>query len=436
MIMAKGKEPVEVVATIRRSIEVSTRGSRRVRCVRLRDLFGIQAWSQSLKELVATLFEGQGAGVRWPPGAWSGSGGFRADAGGSSVPAAGARRALPMVDMTDKLVFRIGYESISVPLIEVAAPGISHEKCKFVQNYIIRDIYIFLKQFDNSIFDEYMKAITTKRGRWDYGKSDLSSESVDSAVSKVFSSQPQFLHTYFLSKICHFFFFGIRCDLTRITPRILDSFTRVINLHEAGYDWPYPPELKDAFYSLHEFVCHRRWPLSMLTRHFYICFAELYEIAKKDLSNTVGSDLPALEPIYQSLIPLEYTDIAPESPLNNVIFDDTYAYFAYLRANYPHVIRPQDREEPYRHLGPAPIAVAQHAPADGTTQSFVDKYKALPNIEKLKYVRLANNLTRKEIDFVKINIAPVFELASIAAALVNERLKSAFIQAHEDRGEF
>jgi len=341
-----------------------------------------------------------------------------------------------MVDMTDKLVFRIGYESIGVSLIEIATPGISHERRKFVENYIIRDIYIFLKQFDDSIFDEYMKAITTKKGDWDYVKSDLSPASVDSAVSRVLGSQPQLLHTYFLSKICHFFFFGIRCDLTRVAPRILDSFTRVINLHESGYGWPYASELRDAFYSLHEFVCHRHWPLGMLTRHFYICFTELYGITKKDLGNTVGSDLPALEHIYQSLMPLEYTDIAPESPLNSVIFDDTYAYFAYLRANYPHLIRPQDHEEPYWHLGPAPIGVAQHGLPEGTTQGSADEYKALPNIEKLKYVRLANNLSRKEIDFVKINIAPVFEVTWIAAALVDERFKAAFIQAHEDRGEF
>jgi Type I restriction enzyme R protein N terminus (HSDR_N) len=66
MIMAKRKEPVEVVATIRRSIEVSTRGTRRVRFERLRDLFGFQAWSQSRKELVARLFEDQGVALQPP----------------------------------------------------------------------------------------------------------------------------------------------------------------------------------------------------------------------------------------------------------------------------------------------------------------------------------------------------------------------------------
>jgi hypothetical protein len=66
MITAKGKDPVEIAATIRRSIEVSTRGSRRVRCERLRDLFGFQAWSPPRKELVAKLLADQGVAVQPP----------------------------------------------------------------------------------------------------------------------------------------------------------------------------------------------------------------------------------------------------------------------------------------------------------------------------------------------------------------------------------
>src|SRR5450759_1098275 len=42
--MAKPKVPEDVAASIQRSIEVSPRGSRRVRCHSLRDLFGFQAW--------------------------------------------------------------------------------------------------------------------------------------------------------------------------------------------------------------------------------------------------------------------------------------------------------------------------------------------------------------------------------------------------------
>jgi hypothetical protein len=59
--MAREKAPAEVVFTIRRSIEVSPRGSRRVRLYRLRDLFGFQAWSPPLINLAITtavLFAG------------------------------------------------------------------------------------------------------------------------------------------------------------------------------------------------------------------------------------------------------------------------------------------------------------------------------------------------------------------------------------------
>ena len=58
--MAKAKDPVDVVASIQRSIEVSPKGSRRVRCHRLRDLFGFQAWTVQRKELVTGLLEGRG----------------------------------------------------------------------------------------------------------------------------------------------------------------------------------------------------------------------------------------------------------------------------------------------------------------------------------------------------------------------------------------
>jgi hypothetical protein len=43
--MATEKDPAEIVATLRRSIQASQRGSRRVRAHRFKDLFGFQAWS-------------------------------------------------------------------------------------------------------------------------------------------------------------------------------------------------------------------------------------------------------------------------------------------------------------------------------------------------------------------------------------------------------
>jgi Type I restriction enzyme R protein N terminus (HSDR_N) len=64
--MAKEKDPAEVIGTIRRSIEVSTRGSRRVRLYRLRDLFGFHAWSAPRKEIVARLLADQGIAVQPP----------------------------------------------------------------------------------------------------------------------------------------------------------------------------------------------------------------------------------------------------------------------------------------------------------------------------------------------------------------------------------
>lgn len=58
--MAKAKDAADVVASIRRSIEVSPQGSRRVRCHTLRDLFGFDAWTGQRRERVGELLEGQG----------------------------------------------------------------------------------------------------------------------------------------------------------------------------------------------------------------------------------------------------------------------------------------------------------------------------------------------------------------------------------------
>ncbi len=66
--MAKNKDPEDVAATIQRSIEVSPKGSRRVRCHTLRSLFGFQAWTAQRKELVASLLEGRES-TRYRPSA-------------------------------------------------------------------------------------------------------------------------------------------------------------------------------------------------------------------------------------------------------------------------------------------------------------------------------------------------------------------------------
>jgi Type I restriction enzyme R protein N terminus (HSDR_N) len=57
--MPKPKDPNEVIADIKGSIEVSSRKSRRVRFHNLRSLFGWQAWTAQHKELVAQLLRDQ-----------------------------------------------------------------------------------------------------------------------------------------------------------------------------------------------------------------------------------------------------------------------------------------------------------------------------------------------------------------------------------------
>jgi hypothetical protein len=62
--MAKETDPAEVVENIRASIEVSQRGSRRVRAHRFRELFGYQAWSAPRREHVERLLEEAGIVVQ------------------------------------------------------------------------------------------------------------------------------------------------------------------------------------------------------------------------------------------------------------------------------------------------------------------------------------------------------------------------------------
>ena len=58
--MSRPKDPVEIVATIRESIETSPRKSRKVRFHNLRSKFGWQAWTAGRRETVARLLEEQG----------------------------------------------------------------------------------------------------------------------------------------------------------------------------------------------------------------------------------------------------------------------------------------------------------------------------------------------------------------------------------------
>jgi hypothetical protein len=54
------RDAIDIAAGIRRSIEVSPRGSRRVRFHSLRGLFGFQAWTAARKDMVSKLLEDQG----------------------------------------------------------------------------------------------------------------------------------------------------------------------------------------------------------------------------------------------------------------------------------------------------------------------------------------------------------------------------------------
>jgi hypothetical protein len=64
--VAKDTDPAEVAATLRRSIEASQRGSRRVRAHRFKDLFGFQAWSPARREMVGRLLSDEGIVVQPP----------------------------------------------------------------------------------------------------------------------------------------------------------------------------------------------------------------------------------------------------------------------------------------------------------------------------------------------------------------------------------
>jgi hypothetical protein len=58
--MPKPKDPVEVVATLKESIDASPTKSRRLLFHTIRSLFGWQAWNAQRKELVTKLLTEQG----------------------------------------------------------------------------------------------------------------------------------------------------------------------------------------------------------------------------------------------------------------------------------------------------------------------------------------------------------------------------------------
>jgi hypothetical protein len=88
--MVMDRDPAEIVATLRRSIEVSQRGSRRLRAHRFKDLFGFQARSPARREMVGKLLSDEGIVVQ-PPLEQTG----RDDWLIFSMPAVGVRTGTP-----------------------------------------------------------------------------------------------------------------------------------------------------------------------------------------------------------------------------------------------------------------------------------------------------------------------------------------------------
>ena len=64
--MVMDRDPAEIVATLRRSIELGQRKSRRMRAHRFKDLFGFQAWSPARREMVGKLLSDEGIVVQPP----------------------------------------------------------------------------------------------------------------------------------------------------------------------------------------------------------------------------------------------------------------------------------------------------------------------------------------------------------------------------------
>ena len=62
--MAKVRDPVDVAASIRRSIALSPRVSRKVRCRTLRELFGFRTWSTQRRETIGKILADQNIAVQ------------------------------------------------------------------------------------------------------------------------------------------------------------------------------------------------------------------------------------------------------------------------------------------------------------------------------------------------------------------------------------
>ncbi len=102
--------------------------------------------------------------------------------------------------------------------------------------------------------------------------------------------------------------------------------------------------------------------------------------------------------------------------MEHSMFDDTYAYYCYLR----------DQED----LRFTTIGVGENRITSGGGAHSDEKYRNLPRELKRIYEEKANYLTNDEILFVQIIIAPLFELDAFAKAMESDSSKDVLIDAH------
>lgn len=363
-----------------------------------------------------------------------------------------------IVDARAKAVFRAGYECACVLVLETG--GGDHEQMKFITNYMIRDIYFFFMAFNTDAYFEYATKCDMDHN---YLNSELSSVTVDAAAARFMASEPEMLQTYLLSRLYHVLLFGIRLNLAAIIPFLRAPFEQLLALHRSHDCWSYPAQLKESLHVTYECLTANVWPPKSLIRHFYICLAEPYQLTKSDLIRTIFHDKPAvvLEKLYRLLFPQEYQVLLNRrnSRLDTVVFDDTVAYYEYLKHENPILLqdyadafsdaeirkmlsKARSRKElsdarmrevaqglmalkklPEDWLKNNPELLPPFKGARKKLSRAEEEYKNLPNLEKIKYVNLANCVTSDEIAFASIMIAPSFECDMI--------MKDGFVDAHE-----
>jgi hypothetical protein len=273
-------------------------------------------------------------------------------------------------------------------------------------NYLIRDIYIFLMVHNNTAEDIFGEYMAKNDGEHMYQNSRLSVADVDGAVTRVFSTDPELVQTYMLSRVCYFFLFSLKLNLGPNTDTISHCFDHLFRL-SSEHDWFYPSELQEALFVTYECFVADMWPPATLTRHIYACMAEIHQVELDDLLNTVGSDIRVMDTFYNSLFP---KDLQGQRP-STIVFDDSMAFYEYLKHAEPPLLNQYGFKK---------------SRLNANAHAIEATYKHLSNVDKLKYVTLATSATSDEVDYVKLEIAPVFEQGMV--------LKAGFVDAHETLG--